>query len=174
MSHYKRNHYVPIWYQERFLPATLRERKFHYLDLKPETLVSPGGVQDDLYTTRFGAFESTEIEQMFFGKLDNDARSAVDHYAAFQHPHFSSDAFHTLLPYMSVQKMRTPKGLAAFADFIKVSDRNAVLFKLQELRQMWCATWTDCVWLIADASQSATKFIVSDHPALKADISNAS
>ncbi len=56
------------------------------------------------------------------------------------------------------------EGLAAFADFIRVTDPNVLLFKLQELRQMWCATWTESVWLIADAAQSATKFIVSDHP----------
>lgn len=181
MGKYRRNHYVPIWYQERFLPLTLKERKFHYLDLKPETVIAPTGhrykrnellrwgppscfYQDDLYTTRFGNFESTEIEEMFFGRLDNDAPSAVEHYATFEHPNYSEDAFRTLLPYMSVQKMRTPKGLAAFAEFIRVTDPNVVLFKLQELRQMWCATWTDCVWLIADASQSATKFIVTDHP----------
>jgi hypothetical protein len=31
-------------------------------------------------------------------------------------------------------------------------------------QQLFCAIWSECVWLIADASQSATKFIVSDHP----------
>ena len=29
---------------------------------------------------------------------------------------------------------------------------------------MFCATWTECVWQIADASDSDTKFIISDHP----------
>jgi hypothetical protein len=33
-----------------------------------------------------------------------------------------------------------------------------------ELQQLYCAIWTECVWLIADASQSDTKFIISDHP----------
>ena len=32
------------------------------------------------------------------------------------------------------------------------------------MQQMYCATWTDCVWQIADASESPTKFIISDHP----------
>lgn len=33
-----------------------------------------------------------------------------------------------------------------------------------ELRVLHCAMWTECIWLIADASQSNTKFIISDHP----------
>ena len=29
---------------------------------------------------------------------------------------------------------------------------------------MFCAIWTECVWQIADATQSQVKFIISDHP----------
>jgi hypothetical protein len=29
---------------------------------------------------------------------------------------------------------------------------------------MFCALWTECIWSIADASNSETKFILSDHP----------
>jgi hypothetical protein len=29
---------------------------------------------------------------------------------------------------------------------------------------MHCATWTACVWQIAEATNSPTKFIISDHP----------
>jgi hypothetical protein len=36
----RRNHFVPQWYQRRFLPAGER---FYYLDLKSETVVSAGG-----------------------------------------------------------------------------------------------------------------------------------
>jgi hypothetical protein len=32
------------------------------------------------------------------------------------------------------------------------------------LRQLFCAIWYESVWLVADARNSATKFIVSDHP----------
>jgi len=40
---YKENHYVPCWYQERFLP-TAGERKFRYLDLTPKQFRDPKGV----------------------------------------------------------------------------------------------------------------------------------
>lgn len=33
-----------------------------------------------------------------------------------------------------------------------------------ELRQLYCAFWVECVWIIADASKSDTKFLVSDNP----------
>jgi len=32
------------------------------------------------------------------------------------------------------------------------------------LRNLYCAIWTESIWQIADASLSETKFIVSDHP----------
>ncbi len=38
------------------------------------------------------------------------------------------------------------------------------LIELQRMQDLYCATWTECVWQIADASQSQTKFIISDHP----------
>jgi hypothetical protein len=43
-------------------------------------------------------------------------------------------------------------------------EHNLTLIALQEFQNLFCATWTECVWQIADASKSPTKFIVSDHP----------
>ena len=70
---YKENHYVPVWYQERFLP-TEGERKFRYLDLTPEQFRDPNGIlrtktalrrwgavscfkETDLYTVKYGLYE---------------------------------------------------------------------------------------------------------------------
>ena len=180
MTDYRRNHFVPGWFQDRFLPDELREKKFYYLDLKPETVVSDGHrykrnellrwgpdncfCERDLYTTKFGGWESTEIEQKFFGKVDLFGRYGVEYFSSFQHPSVDPKALHVLLPYMSVQKLRTPKGLAYLARLVRLSDKNHVLFKLQELQQLFCALWTECIWSIADASESDTKFLLSDHP----------
>ena len=38
---FRHNHYVPRWYQERFLPAGLRQRELFYLD-KTERSVRDG------------------------------------------------------------------------------------------------------------------------------------
>ena len=71
---YKENHYVPCWYQERFLPES-GQRVFRYLDLEPEEIprskrnyphknrvrAAMGAVnsfkETDLYTVKYGRFE---------------------------------------------------------------------------------------------------------------------
>lgn len=180
MANYRRNHYVPIWYQKRFLPENLPEKKFYYLDLNPDTLISNGRkykrkelnhwgpdscfFERDLYTTKWKGIESTEIEQKFFGKVDSSCINAIEYFSSFQHPSVNTDAFHALLPYMSIQKLRTPKGLNSLANLARVKDKNLLLFKLQELQQIFCAIWTECIWSIVDASDCETKFILSDHP----------
>jgi len=40
MSQNRLNHYVPEWFQRRFLLDGVTEKKFYYLDLDPETIVS--------------------------------------------------------------------------------------------------------------------------------------
>jgi hypothetical protein len=65
---------------------------------------------------------------------------------------------------MSIQKLRTPKGLGFLSQAFGISDRNRLLMTVQQLQAMYCAIWTDSVWQIADAKDSPTKFIISDHP----------
>ena len=181
MPAYKKHHYVPEWLQHRFLPDDLKEKKFYYLDLNPETVVSgkhtyirkallrwgPDSCffEEDLYATKFGNWTSTEIEEKFFGKIDSSGVSAVEHFANFMDLGAGShDAFEKLLPYMSTQKLRTPKGLIDLAHILGVVDKNNLLIKMQQLRTLYRALWTECIWSIADASQSETKFLLSDHP----------
>ncbi len=177
---YKENHYVPEWYQRRFLPIE-GEKKFRYLDLMPDKFVDATGkvryrkalqrwgvdrcfTQTDLYTTRFGDFESTDIEKFFFGRVDNDGRPAIDYFDSFEHPSVDEKAFHNLLNFMSIQKLRTPKGLGYLSNKASLRDKNAILFAMQKYQQLHCAIWTEAVWAIVDASESSTKFIISDHP----------
>jgi hypothetical protein len=65
---------------------------------------------------------------------------------------------------MSLQKLRTPKGLAYLQAYANIENRNLTLILLQRVQNMFRAVWTECVWQLADASQSPTKFIISDHP----------
>lgn len=182
---YKENHYVPIWYQERFLP-TEGERKFRYLDLTPEQFRDPRGIlrtktalhrwgavscfrETDLYTVKYGRYESTEIERFFFGKVDTEGRAAVEFFAHYQSFDDAQGVnldkmFHSLLSYMSVQRFRTPKGLRYLAAFMKVTDKNRLLIVMQQLQNLHCAIWTECVWSLVRADQALTKFIISDHP----------
>lgn len=180
-SEYRNNHYVPVWYQKRFLPPNRRDKELFYLDLYPDNFTDPRGIshtakavrrlgfkycfaQKDLYTTHFGEEESTEIEKIFFGEIDSKGKRGVEYFTEFEHPSVNSEAFQDMLMYMSTQKLRTPKGLDWLSTKAGTSDRDRVLRLMLRFRQLYTAIWTECVWLIADASQSATKFIVSDHP----------
>ena len=183
---YKENHYVPVWYQERFLPAE-GERKFRYLDLTPDQFRDPRGIlrtrkalhhwgavscfkETDLYTVKYGRYESTEIEQFFFGKVDVEGRKAVDFLSRYQSfDDFRGDVnpekvFNSLLNYMSIQKFRTPKGLRYLAIIARANDKNRLLIEMQRLQNLHCAIWTECVWALVSADETQTKFIISDHP----------
>jgi hypothetical protein len=174
------NHYVPEWYQRRFmLPG---QNRYWYLDLNPDPILRDGKViahrrdllpwgpskcfaENDLYTTKWGAEENVDIEKFFFGRVDTEGKSAVEFFSDFQFDHPDQhDAFNGLMNYMSVQKLRTPKGLGWLGELPAGRNRNHRLMLLQEIQNVFCATWAECVWLIADATKSDTKFIISDHP----------
>lgn len=180
-TEYRNNHYVPEWFQRRFLPPGQANKELYYLDLKPGAFVDPRGVshpkravrrqgfrfcfaENDLYTQKFGATQSRDIEKIFFGEIDNKGKRAVDYFAGFAHPSVDGDAFNDVLMYMSTQKLRTPKGLGWLSRQAKTDDRDKALRLMLKYRQLHCAIWAECVWLIAEASQSPTKFIISDHP----------
>ena len=61
---YKENHYVPCWYQERFLPES-GQRVFRYLDLDPEKFRDPKGIiRTKTALRRWGAvncFKETDL-----------------------------------------------------------------------------------------------------------------
>lgn len=175
---YKHNHYVPEWYQKRFLPNG--QGKQWYLDLRPEKITSNGHTytrcalmhwgptrcfaQDDLYTTKWGGIENRDIEKFFFGHLDTKAPSAVEHFADFKFDSKFGDAFNTLVRYMSVQKLRTPKGLGWLRAKFGGTNNNETLQRMQRIQNIFCNILGEAVWQIADASKSPTKFIISDHP----------
>lgn len=180
-NEYRNNHYVPEWYQKRFLLPGQKDNELHYLDFKPGEFVDPRGVahpkkavrrqgfgycfaEEDLYTARFGSTESRDIEKHFFGDIDRKGRRAVEYFANFTHPSVDGEAFQDMVMYMSTQKLRTPKGLGWLSTKTGTADRERILRMMLRLRQLHCAIWTECVWLIADATQSRTKFIISDHP----------
>jgi Protein of unknown function (DUF4238) len=69
-----------------------------------------------------------------------------------------------IIPYLTTQKMRTPKGLGWLKAQAGTSDREAILPFVVRLRDIFSAIWMECVWQIADSEQTETKFIISDHP----------
>jgi hypothetical protein len=177
------HHYVPQWYQKRFL--TPGETNFFYLDLQPETVVWHGGshrlpavrrrgptvcfFKKDLYTLKLGSRTTDQMEKLFFGAIDVQGRDAVCQFAEFAGiTKAGMDAFRVVAPYMGAQRFRTPRGLDELgtrAALAATSDRqNAVLIALQDVFQSYSTMWTEGVWEIVRARQSPTKFVVTDDP----------
>jgi hypothetical protein len=180
-SEYRNNHYVPQWYQRRFIPNDQADQELFYLHLNPGTFTDSRGVshkrrtlrrtgfrrcfaEDDLYTTRFGEVESHDIERVFFGDIDRRGKKAVEFFSGYAHTSIDESAFRDMLLYLSTQKLRTPKGLDWLTRSTRAADQQETLSGLIELRDLYSAIWMECVWQIADAEASETKFIVTDHP----------
>ena len=177
-SGWHHNHYVPEWYQKRFLNH--KSESYWYLDMNPERVTRNGHTwtrrallnwgppscfaEDDLYTVRFGDIDSTRLEREFFGPIDTNGRHAVEYFDSFSHPSADHKALLFLLKYITVQRLRTPKGLDALKGISGAQTSNQVLALIPRFQNLFGAVWSECVWQIADATQSATKFIVSDHP----------
>src|SRR5258708_6316739 len=121
------HHYVPQWYQRRFLLPG--QSRYHYLDMNPDTVDRDGIThrrndrlhwsparcfyKDDLYTLRFGPATTDVMERFFFGMVDRLGMSDVTEMAEFAGVGSLSgpDAFRNLPPYMGAQRFRTPRGL---------------------------------------------------------------
>lgn len=178
---YRNNHYVPQWYQKGFIPKQQLNKELFYLDLKPEYVIDSKGnkhfikvlrnlgtkkcfAQEDLYTTKLGIENSTKIETEFFGNIDNISPKAMEFFLNFDHIKFQRKAYHDLLNHMGTQKLRTPKALKWISENINSKDQDKILQYMIKLRRLYSAIWTECVWQIAEADKSETKFIISDHP----------
>lgn len=177
---FRLNHYVPQWYQKRFLLAG--QSKLFYRDLSPTVYrdakrrersaneVRQRGpascfAERDLYTRFLGQSLSVEIERSFFHGIDSKGKGAVEAVANYSVGNLLGPTFSDFMDYLGTQKLRTPKGLAWVRQQAGPrADRNGILGLMVKNRAMYHAVWSECIWQIADASRSSVKFIVSDHP----------
>jgi hypothetical protein len=178
---FRHNHYVPRWYQERFLPAGRRQRELYYLHKEPRTVRDGRGrritlpevepkplrrcfAERDLYTLIFRGVSSTDLERLFFGQIDRQGRKAVNFWTSYDFTEHAGRALQPLLSYLSTQRLRTPKGLDWLAGQIDSRDTMLTLAAVVRFQQVFGAVWSECIWHVADATASPTKFLVSDHP----------
>ncbi|MCK5280881.1 MAG: DUF4238 domain-containing protein, partial [Cyclobacteriaceae bacterium] len=178
MSITRLNHYVPIWYQKRFLLTG--DTTYFYRNLFPETKTLSNDTvitlkdchvrgpkkcfkKKDLYTTSFFGLLNDEIERYLFGEIDSNGAKAIQ---AFLDNDISliHDLFNAFFEYLDAQKIRTPKGL----DWIKTKysrlTQLQLMLEMQHLRQMHCTMWVEAVREIVSAENSDIKFIITDHP----------
>jgi len=173
----RKQHYVPIWYQKRFLPDD--QTSLYYLNLHPFKGLpdgrqiklreiykwGPGNCfrEKDLYTTRIFGSRNTDIEDFLFGKIDSDGSLAINALVENDYKQLSK-AFIQVFEYMDAQKFRTPKGLDwTRSNYFQLSQIELML-EMQFLRKMHCTMWVQGVMEIVSAKDSEIKFIISDHP----------
>jgi hypothetical protein len=173
------HHYVPQWYQRRFLKAG--QSTYHYLDLHPD-VVEHNGVKhprrallpwgpkrcfykEDLYTVKLGGWSTDEIETKFFGDIDSRGRDAVNTFAEYKgYCDELHEAYPALMRYMDAQRFRTPKGLDWLALMTRGGNSNQRLLFLQTVFGFHATMWMEGVWEVVRADNTETKFIVSDEP----------
>jgi hypothetical protein len=177
LSH--RHHYVPQWYQKRFLGDG--QTAFKILDLKPPVFRDTSGTvrghgrsilekgpdahfyEPDLYTVRFIGHENDDIERLLFGAIDKSGQTAIDAWLA-QDYNAVHKTYWQIYEFMDALRLRTPKGLRFVSAMTQKRDQLSLMMIMQRLRRMHCVTWAEGVLEIVNASESPTKFIFSDHP----------
>ncbi|WP_166258695.1 DUF4238 domain-containing protein [Marinobacter salicampi] len=174
-----KHHYVPEWYQKRFMLEA--QTAYFRLDLFPRTIKTPSGktvkkgeitkkgpgkffFEVDLYTTQYFGQQNDDIERHLFGKIDTEGQAAVDALASEDwrqriHPHIQN-----FYEYMDAQRLRTPKGLYWLTSVVQPASYNELLMSMQQIRRMHCTMWVEASMEVVSAEQSPTKFLVSDNP----------
>jgi hypothetical protein len=174
-----KHHYVPEWYQRRFLaPGT---SAFKILDLYPEVFRKPNGsivgrgreilekgpnasfFKKDLYTVRWFGEANDDIERMLFGAIDKDGHRAIEAYLqedwdTVHHTYWQ------MFEFMDALRLRTPKGLAFLRRVFEARSQYQLMDAMQRLRRMHCVMWAEGIMEILSAEQSSTKLLFSDHP----------
>lgn len=186
MKDYISHHYVPQWYQKNFL--THGKSKLNYLDLKPDLVRDKQGKAviikgrnlyrdsllkwspkrcfciDNLYTTLVNGQDYTGVERIFFGKIDDRGKKAVDYFKNFSHPSIDPTHLNNFLTYLSTQKLRTPKGLSDFKSKVLARNNTELMARLQYYKDLHNAIWSESIWSICDVDDQRIGFLLSDHP----------
>jgi hypothetical protein len=173
------HHYVPRWYQKRFLPAG--QSTLYYLDLHPQQILK-GTVRytkralrrwsparcfclEDLYLMRFGRETTDAMERFLFGKVDKMGAMAVEFFREYDdYKEGIHEAFQALVAYIGAQRFRTPRGLDWIKARIGSTDHTRTLLAMNSLFQAYSAMWMEGIWEIVHARNSQVKFIISDNP----------
>lgn len=174
-----RHHYVPEWYQRRFLAEG--QSAFQILDLKPieyrdvkgrlrghsSSILQKGPAawfyEKDFYSTRVLGESNDDIERYLFGSIDREGSIAID---AFLDEDWNKvhKTYWFMYEFMDALRLRTPKGLRYLKTISGAQDHSDLLMLMQKLRRMHCVMWAEGFREIVSAKDCDAKFIFTDHP----------
>jgi hypothetical protein len=90
MADYKNQHYVPKWYQRKFIPD--KKGKYWRLDLKPERIIHPNGKEEvkdispksiedcfaeDFFYKNLLFTDPNFLEKSFYGDIDDNGAKGI-------------------------------------------------------------------------------------------------
>ena len=175
-----RHHYVPQWYQRRFLGPG--QTAFKVLDLEPEVFRDKSGnvrgrgrsvldkgpdawfFEKDLYTTRWLGTSNDDIERLLFGAIDKAGQKGFDAVIADDWGAMH-DYYPAFFEFLDALRLRTPKGLLFLRHALKPRSQNELLIAMQRTRTMHCVMWGEGGREILTVPDDAkTHLIFSDHP----------
>lgn len=175
-----KHHYVPEWYQRRFIPPKSKDNNLWVLDLDPQPIPHPGGHHFDpnprrrgpdgsfqvpgLYSLHLGQKVSDIIETHFFGEIDRLGGPAVAALSDFVFTKTPSPNVQDLTRYLGAQKMRTPKGLAYLKAEAKTDDQEHAIYLMQKLHLAYVTMWMEGIWEVLRCDHTPTKLIITDNP----------
>lgn len=177
LSH--KHHYVPEWYQRRFLEP--EKTAFKILDMRPSVFYrSDGSVagkassfldkgpaawffEKDLYSIRLLGVQNDDIERMLFGPIDSIGKRAIDAFIS-EDWNVVHHTYWNMFEFMDALRLRTPKGLRFLKAAILANSQLELMSALLDLRKMHCLMWAEGALEIFSAEESQAKFIFSDHP----------
>lgn len=179
MQQSHKHHYVPEWYQRRFMLP--HQKSYFRLDIDPEIVKAPNGktikkgevctkgpgkyfYESNLYTTVHFREENDDIEKYLFGKIDTIGAKAIAAMVSKDWMRELHSNIENYYEYMDAQRLRTPKGLIWLMQIHKPKSHNELLYIMQYIRRMHCTMWAEASMEIVTAHDSGVKFIVSDNP----------
>ncbi len=171
------HHYVPQWYQRHFISDNRSQKLLYTLSVErdpadPRSFLpktpTPKPTKhifcsENLYTINIPGIAPNEIEKTFFGRIDDQGKRACTSLADFN-PERGWSFFNPVITFLCTQRFRTPRGLKLLHYLDQSMTREEVLSAMIGFQNLYGAIWAECIWQVADASQSATKFILSDNP----------
>lgn len=174
-----KHHFVPIWYQKRFLPEgttgfcrlAITPKKIRLGNRQTQTVPSVSYnrgpsvcfYERDLYSVRLFGQSADFLERYLFGEVDRVGALGIDGVVCNDFSLLHKYLAH-FLRYMDAQKLRTPKGLAWIQSIFDSASKNELLAQFTAIRQIHCTLWAEAVKEIVSAETSSIKFIVSDNP----------
>lgn len=179
MAKHRKHHYVPIWYQERFLSPG--ERKYFRRNLNPERIINGRTIVDPeisndgpkqyfyephLYAVSIPGHPRYIFEKKFFGGFDNIGPAALNGVArSTEDQAIDEHAFRNFFGCMAMQALRTPKGLASIASRLPGGASNTELMRaLSRAHGTGIAMWSEGIQELLQVEDPNFEFIVSDHP----------